>query len=151
MAEADAVGFIAPTFGQRLGGRLVDGLLLLPLWLVLAIAVHGDALWIVSAIVVAGYEIVSVATTGKTIGKYIVGTRVVSASHNRDIRVWQATVRYLVLSAPVAILAVAHMTFAAEGWTAIVILPILRPPMHRGLHDLAARTIVIPTRIPVPR
>jgi hypothetical protein len=35
------------------------------------------------------------------------------------------------------------------GWTILVLLPVLKPPLHLGLHDLAAATVVTSVR-PAP-
>jgi uncharacterized RDD family membrane protein YckC len=136
--------FIAPTFGQRLGGRLLDGLLLVPVFALSAILFSGTAFDLVVVALAAVYDIGGVATWGRTLEKRIVGTRVVSIS-SESLRPWQAVVRFAVYAVPIFVCSAVGSRIGTEAWALIVLLPVLRPPLHRGLHDLAARTIVIPT------
>ena len=145
--EADT--FLAPTFGQRLGGRVLDGILLVPVFALLAVALHGTSFWLVACALVVAYEITAVLVSGQTFGKRIVGTRVVSVAPE-PIRPWQPVVRVLTYWIPVFVLLALGLQIFAELWILVVILPILRQPLHRGLHDMTARTIVIPTRVIVP-
>jgi uncharacterized RDD family membrane protein YckC len=145
----EAETFVAPTFGQRLGGRLLDGVLFVPVFALLAVVAHGTAFWIVGCVIIAAYEITAVLVAGQTFGKRIVGTRVVSVAPE-PLRPWQPVVRVLTYWIPVFVLLTLGLRFLAEVWILIVVLPILRQPLHRGLHDMTARTIVIPTRIIVP-
>jgi uncharacterized RDD family membrane protein YckC len=93
--------------------------------------------------VAAIYEIGAVFNYGQTIGKRIVGTRVVNVG-SMPLQPWQAVARFAVYGVPSFILVALGLRLGAQVWTLIVILPILRPPRHRGVHDFAARTIVVP-------
>jgi uncharacterized RDD family membrane protein YckC len=141
--------FLAPTFGQRLGGRVLDGLLFVPVFALLAVVLHGTSYWIVGCALVIAYEITAVLVSGQTFGKRIVGTRVVSVTPEA-LRPWQPAVRVLTYWIPVFVMLALGLRFLADVWILVVVVPILRQPLHRGLHDMTARTIVIPTRVIVP-
>lgn len=146
----DSGGFIAPTFGQRLGGRLVDALVLLPIAFGFA-AVAGTAGRVITVAIACAYEVAFVATTGRSLGKMAVGTRVVQAETGATVPVRDAIMRYAVLFGPGVVLSFLGLGVAGLVWTLVIIVMVLRPPLHRGPHDLAARTIVVPTRVVTPR
>jgi len=141
----DAEAFVAPTFGQRLGGRFLDGAILFLASLVLRLALDGVALQTMVFSIAALYEIIGIATFGQTIGKRVAGTRVVSAVSGR-LEPTQAVVRFLAYGGGVFALTALGLPLLGEFLALVVVLPILRPPLHRGLHDLAAQTIVVPVR-----
>ncbi len=141
--------WVAPTFGQRLGGRLLDAVLYLVAWVLLTQVLSGVALVVVGYSIIAVYEVMGVLIYGRTIGKRIVGTRVINVG-SAPLEPWQAFVRFAVYALPVFVLG-AVVVQLGEIWALIVVLPILRPPFHRGLHDFAARTVVVPTTTFVPR
>src|SRR5262245_4972819 len=95
--------WIAPTFGQRLGGRLPDGLIWLVPFLILAKFLSGVALLVVGYTAVALYEVLGLLVYGRTIGKRIVGTRVVNVGET-PLGPWQAVVRFVVYGLPALIL-----------------------------------------------
>ncbi len=146
----DTGGFVAPTFGQRLGGRLLDSLLFLPLAL-LFFAALGTAGRVLTIVLYASYEIACVTTTGRTLGKMAVGTRVVDASTGGPVAAPSAVVRDAVLFGPGVVLGFLGLGLAALLWTVVMVVMVQRPPLHRGPHDFAARTIVVPTKIVSPR
>ncbi len=136
-------GYVEPTFGQRLIARVIDALITLIAAPVIRPVVHGRARAGVAIVLVAAYEIYFVSTRGRTPGKMAMGTQVFDASSGATPTFQQATVRWLTVIA-VAIVAV---PVSAVGWVAglytiVVLAPVLRPPLHRGLHDLAAGTVV---------
>jgi uncharacterized RDD family membrane protein YckC len=133
--------FVAPTFGQRFGGRVLDGLLLLPVYALSAVALSGTALGVVLLVMAAVYEVVGVSVWGQTLGKKVVGTRVVTFS-SEPLRPWQAAIRFTTYALPAFVCTAAGLRLGGEGRTLIVLLPVLRPPLHRGVHDFAAGTIV---------
>jgi uncharacterized RDD family membrane protein YckC len=55
-------------------------------------------------------------------------------------------VRFLTYGGGVFALTALGLPLVGELFALVVVAPILRPPLHRGLHDLAAQTIVVPTR-----
>jgi uncharacterized RDD family membrane protein YckC len=137
--------WVAPTFGQRLGGRVLDGLVYLVPWIVLAQVLSGVALVVVGYSLIAVYEVLGVLVYGRTLGKQMVGTRVVNIDPT-PIEPWQAFARFAVYGLPAWALTAVGVPLGADIWVLIVVLPILRPPLHRGIHDFAARTIVVPTK-----
>ena len=141
--NADA--FIAPTFGQRLGGRFLDGALLFLVSLALSLVLDGVRLRTMVFAIAAVYDIAGVAVWGQTIGKRVAGTRVVSMVSDQ-LEPSQAVVRFFTYGGIAFVLTALGLPVVGELLTIVVIAPILRPPLHRGLHDLAAHTIVIPTR-----
>jgi hypothetical protein len=62
----DGNPFIAPTFGQRLGERGLDGILLLPVLIVLTFTLSGAVFRVGAFMVVAAYDIGGVAIWGQT-------------------------------------------------------------------------------------
>ena len=141
----NAEAFVAPTFGQRLGGRFLDGAILFLASLALRLALNGVALQTMVFTIAALYEIVAIATFGQTVGKRVAGTRVVSAVSGH-LEPTQAVVRFLTYGGGVFALTALGLPLLGELLAIVVVAPILRPPLHRGLHDLAAQTIVVPTR-----
>jgi len=141
----DAAAFVAPTFGQRIIGRILDSLITLPVFVVLALALNGFVSQLIPFMIAAAYEIIGIAVWGQTFGKRIVGTRVVSTV-SPTLQPEQAVVRFLAYGGLGFLLTALGANVVAELVTLVVVLPVLRSPLHRGLHDLAARTIVVPTR-----
>jgi uncharacterized RDD family membrane protein YckC len=145
----DTGGFIAPTFGQRLGGRLLDSLLFVPIALTLG-ALYGTAGRAVRVLLYLVYEVSCIATSGRTIGKIAAGTRVVDAETGGKVSAANAFVRYAVLFGAGAVLSFVGLGVVPGVWAIVIAIMVLRPPLHRGAHDLAARTIVVPTRVTAP-
>ncbi|MGO9872178.1 MAG: RDD family protein [Acidimicrobiia bacterium] len=144
MAERrDTDAFLAPTFGQRLGGRGLDALVLLPVLFLFTVSLNGATYRIAWFIVIAAYDIGGVAIWGQTIGKRLLGTKVVNITDD-PLRPWQAVIRFLTFGVPALIFTAIGLRVGADLWVLIVLVPVLRPPWHRGLHDVAARTIVVP-------
>jgi uncharacterized RDD family membrane protein YckC len=123
------VGFIEPTFGQRLAGRFIDGLLVFGA-LRLAETVVDDVAF--GFLALAGWLAYELGTTlawdGQTVGKRWVGTRVRALSGDNP------TAKALVVRALVLLVCLPLWVLTA--------LPILKGPLHRGLHDRVAGTIV---------
>jgi uncharacterized RDD family membrane protein YckC len=136
----------------RLGGRLVDGFLLL---VVTAPALRGGWGWAAAVLVVTGaYEVVATAVWGRTVGKVVARTRVVDADTDA-LPSWRASIqRWLVPSAPDLLALVLWSTVVGAaigsvgvvGWAVACYVGILRPPWHQGLHDRVAGTVVVSTR-----
>jgi uncharacterized RDD family membrane protein YckC len=141
----DTAAFIAPTFGQRLLGRIIDSLITLPVFVVIGLALNGFVSQVIPFTIAAAYEIIGIAVWGQTFGKRIVGTRVVSMV-SVTLQPEQAVVRFLAYGGLGFLLTAVGANLVGELVTLVVVLPVLRAPLHRGLHDVAARTIVVPTR-----
>jgi len=139
----DTDAFIAPTFGQRLGGRGLDALVLLPVLFLFSVSLSGTAYRVAWFLLVATYDIGGIAIWGQTIGKRLLGTKVVNITAGA-LRPWQAIVRFSIYGVPTLIFTAVGLRVGANLWPLIVFAPVLRPPWHRGLHDVAALTIVIP-------
>lgn len=139
-------GYREPTFGQRLVARLIDAVVALPLFAGAAALADGRVRVAIGLVAVALYEVFLVARGGQTLGKMAMSTRVVDRATGSPPGAGQAAARWLVLVAG-SLVALALPSFepVAVGYALIVVLPVLRPPLHRGLHDLAAGTIVTST------
>lgn len=135
--EGAPPGFVEPTFGQRLLGAVVDGAL------VAAVAFVVRAPVVVLALT-AIYSITCTTLTGRTLGKRLLGTRVVHRTTGGRPSPANATIRWLLPAAGslIAAFVVPDLDPLAPGWAFVVLLPILQPPLHRGLHDRAAGTVV---------
>lgn len=133
-----------PTFAQRVAGRFVDSLLLLPVVLVVRAAVTTDrrAVAAVTIMIGLGYEVGATARYGRTLGKRLVGTRIMRLATGTTPGPQVVTLRYLALSVgTIATMAAPRSPIGPILWL-IVIIPILRPPEHRGLHDRLSGTVV---------
>lgn len=95
-------------------------------------------------LVIVAYEIVPVVWRGATLGKAMLGLRVVSLDSWTHPGVLSAVLRAGVLYAPLAIPTVGLVVVV------VVILPALIWPTRRGIHDMVAGTAVVsaprPTR-----
>jgi uncharacterized RDD family membrane protein YckC len=94
--------------------------------------------------VVVLYEVLPVALRGATLGKAMLGLRVVRLDTWGRPGLVNATLRALVLFGPLAIPTVGLLVLAA------VILPALIWPTRRGLHDVIAGTAVVRADRPNP-
>ena len=136
-------GFIEPTFGQRLVARLIDALVVLPVIVLIAAVTDGLVRGALGLAGVAAYEVALVARRGQTLGKMAMGTRIVDQTSGSLASLKQAAVRWIVLIAgSVVVLVVPEIQWLEIIYTLVVLAPVLRPPLHRGLHDLAAGTVV---------
>jgi len=135
-----------PTFGQRLLARLIDSVVLLPVLAVLGVIASDRAQSFSWLMIVALYEIVLVTRRGQTLGKMALRTRVVDRATGARPSLGQAATRWLtVIAGPLVAVAVPAVGPLAAVCTLIVIVPAVRPPLHLGLHDLTAHTIVTST------
>jgi uncharacterized RDD family membrane protein YckC len=136
-------GFRAPTFGQRLLGRLIDTLVLMVLVSVTTLLATEGMLAVIGVLVVAAYEIVLVALRGQTVGKMVMGTCIIDRESGALPYLGQATTRWLVVIAgSVAAIGLPLLEPIVPIYAIVVLGPILRGPLHRGLHDRASGTIV---------
>lgn len=141
--EGTPPAYVEPTFGQRLVARLIDALVLLPVILLLATLTEGVARRALGLAVVAVYEVTLVVHRGQTVGKIAMGTHIADFSSGSLPSLQQSAARWLVIIAgSVAALVVPAIEPVDAVYNVIVVAPVLRPPLHRGLHDLASSTIV---------
>lgn len=145
-SETTPPGFLEPTFGQRFLARLIDGIVLLPVGLIALVATEGSWQTALPLVVAAGYEITLVVRGGQTIGKIAMRIRVVDRTTGSIPDTAHAVGRTFVLMAgSLMALIVPALTPAEIAYTIIVLLPILRPPLHLGLHDIGSGTVVTAT------
>lgn len=140
--------FIEPSFGRRLGGAIIDALLVgAPAGLLATMIFEGALVEWAGLLAVAIYHGTFTARNGQTVGKMVVGTRVVNIHTGRTPAPPTVALRVLVLFAgPIVGVAIPALSPAEAIVSVIVLLPILQPPLHRGLHDRAASTVVTAVR-----
>lgn len=141
------------TFWSRVAARLIDAVLLIPLFILEA---QYDPLpvWLLVTILVVehAYFIIGHAQYGQTLGKRILGVRVVRAHQHLPIGWSHAIMRELLLIAvgifvyatnksPFYVYAV---SFALAVLVGDIVLAWIHPH-HRSLRDFIARTVVIRT------
>jgi uncharacterized RDD family membrane protein YckC len=119
------------------------------------------AVWVVPA-AVAVFDTALTALRGITPGKAVLGLRVVDAGSGAPISIGRAALRGLVIVAPALLGALATLTVArllpddpaplvlgvvlpVVGWVALLVV-LARRPRHRGLQDLAGRSVVLRVR-----
>ncbi|MGI8664027.1 MAG: RDD family protein [Acidimicrobiales bacterium] len=122
--------------GRRVGGRACDVIILS--WLVGLVAIElgiDDPVVVLLALISFVLEVVPLAARGVTPGKVLLRERVVDARDGAAVGVAAAVLRWLVLYGPALIPLVGPVIVGAN--VALVVVH------GRGLHDFAARTIVI--------
>jgi uncharacterized RDD family membrane protein YckC len=135
------------TVGQRIGGALIDGLLIsmvavVPILLGLVDESDFDAGLpgpLLTALFLFGavYTIVPTAVLGQTPGKIAVGTRVVTEADGSVPGWWRSAVRW---GLPAGAGRLPYVGLAAS---LVVIGSLLLDPHRRGLHDRVAGTVVV--------
>ena len=144
--------FAEPVFAARFAAALIDAVLFVVVGLVVAMVVvdPGPRRYLLPAIA-ALYSIGAVTLAGATIGKRLLGLRVVRLASGDLPGLGAAAVRWLVPAAPglLALGAREVQGLPSGGGSAVttlagvvVYLGVLVPPLHRGLHDRAAGTVV---------
>ncbi len=123
--------------------RLIDALVVVPVILLVGVVTDGRIRSAVGLAIIAVYEVAFVVRRGQTLGKMAMGTRIVDTTSGSLPSLKQSVIRWLVLIAgSIASLIAPEIDPIDAGYTLIVVAPVLRPPLHRGLHDFAAGTIV---------
>ena len=116
---------------------LVPGALLLHLLLPYVAAV------IAANAVAAAYYVLLTTRDGRTLGKRWVGTRVADMATGRPPSPGRAVVRWAVLDlAPAVFFFVPGLEWVGMLLSTVVVLPVLAGPLHRGVHDRLAGTLV---------
>ncbi|MEJ7584661.1 MAG: RDD family protein [Acidimicrobiales bacterium] len=116
---------------------------MLPLAAALSAVADGGARSAVGMALAAAYEITLVSQQGQTLGKMALGIRVVDRSTGALPTVGGAAARWLaVVAGWLVALVLPGIDPLAGVYSLVVLAPALRPPLHLGLHDLAAGTIV---------
>lgn len=155
-----------PSMWARLGARILDGLLIgVPFAIVSAILTFSShttfstsgssplssfgssfqasftgpriALSVLQYVVVAVYYILMIARSGSTVGKKVVGVKVV-AEDGSPATMHQSVIRWAVFSGPSII------PFVGSLWFLVVALsPFFDSARRQGFHDKAAHTVVV--------
>jgi uncharacterized RDD family membrane protein YckC len=130
--------------GRRFAGSMIDGWVIGTLISTVAFGIHrGHIAWLGYGT----YFVVATALWGQTLGKRLLGMHVIDDSTGR-VPTWrQSIVRQIVPSAGSAVaIAVGRGWLAAvlcAVWVVIVYGAILRSARMQGVHDIAARTVVV--------
>jgi uncharacterized RDD family membrane protein YckC len=149
--EAAPPGYAEPTFGQRLLARLIDSAVLSPVALLIGVSAEGQVRAASGLAVAAVYEIIFASLRGQTVGKIAMGTRIVDRATGSLPATSHVALRVLVLFAgSLVALVIPAFDNVDILYTLVVLLPILRPPLHRGLHDMASGTTVTSVRTALP-
>jgi uncharacterized RDD family membrane protein YckC len=148
------------TFWSRVAAAFIDTLLLWPLILIAQTVKPGtwDLVTITILVLQHSYYIIGHAQYGQTLGKKLVGVRVVMAHEHLPLKWKNAIMRELLR----VILSAAYLTFTLiylgepDNWLIITCLAIaladcliaLIHPQNRSLRDFIAKTVVIRTSTP---
>ncbi len=89
------------------------------------------------------YEVAPTARWGQTLGKRIVGIKVVNASTGAAPGLGKSLGRWAVLTLPIA---VPYVRYGGAIFFLLCVLTIGHDPCYRGWHDKAARTLVVTSR-----
>ena len=132
---------------RRLVGFIIDWFVLVMLSLVIVSVLgidmgEGSALRlptsvrILPGLVGAAYYIIFTVSRGQTPGKMLIGTRVVMQQSGQIPSPVPSTVRWFVPGVWVFLPGVSIISVVIYGW-------LLFDPLRRGLHDKAAKTVVV--------
>ena len=95
---------------------------------------------VIAAVLYIGYDTYMTTKTGQTLGKKWLGLRVANLDNGATPSVQTSMVRALVLWIPFAFCCACVWTVIAGGWS------FFDRPYKQGLHDKAAKTVVVSTR-----
>ncbi|GAA2600491.1 RDD family protein [Streptomyces lienomycini] len=141
--------------GRRTLARIIDMILVgIVVWLlswafnVQEYQVDGDdvsvgkSFWqsLIAAVLYVGYDTYMTTKTGQTLGKKWLGMRVANLSDGATPSGQTSLIRALVLWIPFAFCCACVWTIIAGGWS------FFDRPYKQGLHDKAAKTVVVNTR-----
>lgn len=94
---------------------------------------------LVAAVLFIGYDTVMTARTGQTLGKKLLSMRVANLDNGATPSVQASLIRAAVLWIPFAFCCACIWTVIAGGWS------FFDKPYKQGLHDKAAKTVVVST------
>ncbi|WAZ22054.1 RDD family protein [Streptomyces cinnabarinus] len=95
---------------------------------------------LIAALLYIGYDTFMISRTGQTLGKKWLGMRVANLDDGSTPSVQTSLVRALVLWIPFAFCCACIWTAICGGWS------YFDKPYKQGLHDKAAKTVVVSTR-----
>jgi uncharacterized RDD family membrane protein YckC len=149
VGEADTGGAVIASPGWRILGYAVDAVVLTNILFALRASPGGRTIaWLFGVGLTAIYTVAPVAVWGRTVGKWLAGTQVVDRDTGR-VPTWPAAgLRWLVpaVAAFVAIQIQVGLSVTGPWFTAylaVIYGGVLWDGRRRGVHDLAARTVVI--------
>ncbi|MET8390890.1 RDD family protein [Streptomyces anthocyanicus] len=141
--------------GRRTLARIIDMILVgIVVWLlswafnVQEYTVDGDDVSVgksfgqsvIAAVLYIAYDTYMTTRTGQTLGKKWLGMRVANLDNGATPSVQTSLIRALVLWIPFAFCCACVWTIIAGGWS------FFDKPYKQGLHDKAAKTVVVSTR-----
>lgn len=141
--------------GRRTLARIIDMILVgIVVWLltwafgVREYAVDGDrvevgrsvAQSVIAAVLYVAYDTFMISRSGQTLGKKWLGLRVADLADGATPSTQTSLIRALVLWLPFAFCCACVWTAIAGGWS------FFDKPYKQGLHDKAAKTVVVSTR-----
>ncbi|WP_282083506.1 RDD family protein [Streptomyces tendae] len=141
--------------GRRTLARIIDMILVgIVVWLlswafnVQEYTVDGDDVSVgksfgqsvIAAVLYIAYDTYMITRTGQTLGKKWLGIRVANLDNGATPAVQTSLIRALVLWIPFAFCCACVWTIIAGGWS------FFDKPYKQGLHDKAAKTVVVSTR-----
>ena len=163
LASGETVRLARPI--ERFGARILDFLIIaIPstaLWAIVRgrdafVANDGETLTNLGGMVLAEfgallmvvladfiYEVAPTARWGQTLGKRIVGIKVVNASTGAAPGLSKSLGRWAVLTLPIA---VPYVRYGGVIFFLLCVLTMGHEPCYRGWHDKAARTLVVTSR-----
>lgn len=94
---------------------------------------------VIAAVLYAGYDTIMISRSGQTLGKKLFNLRVANLDNGATPSVQTTLVRSLVLWIPFAFCCACIWTAIAGGWS------YFDKPYKQGLHDKAAKTVVVST------
>ena len=152
--ELDLPPVVSPIV--RFGGRVVDGVVILAISVPAMAFGFADQLWWQGLLVgvQAAHEVVGVSRWGRTIGKFVVGSKVVDGATGGLPGRRSSVIRWIVPSVlSLVALAIGGSTatqvvgsYGSMIWAVVVYMGIFRRPWRQGLHDRAAGTVVVAGR-----
>ncbi|MET7979799.1 RDD family protein [Streptomyces mirabilis] len=94
---------------------------------------------VIAAVLYVGYDTIMISRSGQTLGKKLFNLRVADLDNGSTPSVQSTLVRSLVLWIPFAFCCACIWTAIAGGWS------YFDKPYKQGLHDKAAKTVVVST------
>lgn len=143
-AEPVPTWFREPSMARRLCAAVIDSIITAPLLVALQLLLPRHADMIAMVALRGLYEVVLVARSGQTVGKAVVGTKIVMLADSSIPSPRTAAIRWIVSGGFMFFgrIAVEPLGFVLGLMGIVVLIPILQPPLHRGLHDRCAGTVV---------
>ncbi|GAA4821634.1 RDD family protein [Streptomyces ziwulingensis] len=102
----------------------------------------GKSFWqsLIAAVLFIAYDTIMISRTGQTLGKKWLGMRVANLDNGATPTVQTSLIRSLVLWLPFAFCCACVWTIICGGWS------FFDRPYKQGLHDKAAKTVVVTAR-----